>query len=318
GSELELPREDARQVTLIRKTGRCRRRRKRAAVPNQHSRPLGAAAQQPRVRRQSVCAFEPAQHLIAAQPCEPGQLREIRYARRIVAEALADLADFRGWRSTPPRRAMPRHQAHAACDQSFLEREGIHLPRVWRAIIPALESRKQALQHPGEQRIGDHRIRDLGASPLGCRQARHYAWVDIDDAPASRRRADRPAVVDFTGIGRDDVAGVAAHDAAATEPLLRAVLQESKSIGVVPVPAELLRAVDVRAVDAWERGGEDAGDVLLANVHLPILATSVRTREVVEGSHRFSLMTRAGRSMLRPYVRSPRFSGAPRESPRRA
>ena len=57
----------------------------------------------------------------------------------------------------------------------------------------------------------------------------------------------------FTWIGCDDLAGVTAHDSATTEPLLRAVLQEPESVGVVPVPAERLRAVDVRAVDAFER-----------------------------------------------------------------
>ena len=68
--------------------------------------------------------------------------------------------------------------------------------------------------------------------------------------------------MDFTGIGCDHLAGVPAHDAAATEPLLRSVFQESESVGVVPVPAELMPAVDVRAVDALERGGEDTGNVL--------------------------------------------------------
>ena len=59
--------------------------------------------------------------------------------------------------------------------------------------------------------------------------------------------------MNFTGIGCDDLAGVAAHHAAATEPLLRAVFQEPESVRVVPVPAELQRAVNVRAVDAFER-----------------------------------------------------------------
>src|SRR3989454_615598 len=74
--------------------------------------------------------------------------------------------------------------------------------------------------------------------------------------------SERPAVMDFTGIGGDDLAGVPAHDSAATEPLLRAVFQEPESVGVVPVPAELLRALDVRAVDTLERGGEDTRNVL--------------------------------------------------------
>ena len=58
--------------------------------------------------------------------------------------------------------------------------------------------------------------------------------------------------------------GVTAHDSAATEPLLRAVFQEPESVCVVPVPAELVRAVDVRAVDAFERGSQDARNVLHA------------------------------------------------------
>src|SRR2546426_7733470 len=45
--------------------------------------------------------------------------------------------------------------------------------------------------------------------------------------------SERPAVMDFTGIGGDDLAGVPAHDSAATEPLLRAVFQEPESVGVV-------------------------------------------------------------------------------------
>jgi len=77
-----------------------------------------------------------------------------------------------------------------------------------------------------------------------------------------QRRVGGPNDQPSCGISADDLAGVPAHDAADAEPLLRAVFQESESVGVVPVPAELLRAVDVRAVDALERGGEDTGNVL--------------------------------------------------------
>src|SRR5205085_7837500 len=118
----------------------------------------------------------------------------------------------------------------------------------------ALETRTETLQDPGESRISDHRVGDLSASALGCREGRHHVHIDVDDAPAARGRAERPAVMDFTRIGGDDVAGIPAHDAATTEPLMRAVFQESESVGVVPVPVELLRAVDLRAVDAFERG----------------------------------------------------------------
>src|SRR5437660_4476587 len=162
----------------------------------------------------------------------------------------------------PPHRAMPRHQAYATCDQCFLECQSIHRSRVWLAIIPALEARKQTLQRPEEHRVCDDRTGDLGVPPLRCRECRHQVHIDIDDAPAPRGRAERPAIMDFTGIRCDDVAGVPAHDAAATEPLLRAVFQEPESVGVVPVTGELLRAVDVRAVDALERGGEDTRNVL--------------------------------------------------------
>src|SRR5213078_4384377 len=151
------------------------------------------------------------------------------------------------------------------CHQRFFERQGIHWLRVWLAIVPTLETRKQTLQNPEEHRVLDHRTRDLGVPPrppLGCREGRHQVHIDIDDAPAPRGRAERPAIMDFTGIGCDDLAGVPAHDSAATEPLLRAVFQEPESVGVVPVPAELLRAVDVRAVDTLERGGEDTRNVL--------------------------------------------------------
>src|SRR3989441_1282231 len=264
GSEAELPRKHARHVTLIGETGRRRCRREGAAVTNQHPRALGAAAQQPRVRRQPIRSLEAAQHLIAAQPREPGQVCETRHSRRIVSEALADLLEVAGWRMAPPRRAMPRHQAYATCDQRFLECQGIHRSRVWRAIVPALETRKQTLQHPEEHRVCDHRAGDLGAPPpaLGRREGRHHVDVDVDDAPAPRGWAERSAIMYFTGIGCDDLAGVTAHDAAATEPLLRAVFQEPESVGVVPVPAELLRALDVRAVDTLERGGEDTRNVL--------------------------------------------------------
>src|SRR5207247_7566057 len=135
----------------------------------------------------------------------------------------------------------------------------------WRAIVPALETRKQTLEDPEEHRVFDHGARDLGVPPrppLGCPERRHQVHIDIHDAPAPRGRAERPAVMNFTGIGCDDLAGVPAHDSATTEPLLRAVFQEPESVGVVPVPAELLGAVDVRAVDAFERGGEDTRNVL--------------------------------------------------------
>src|SRR2546426_938597 len=157
---------------------------------------------------------------------------------------------------------MPRHQAYATGDQRFLECQGIQRSRVWRAIVPALETRKQTLQDPEEHRVCDHRTGDLGSPPLGCREGRHQVHIDIDDAPAPRGRAERSAIMNFTWIGCDDLAGVTAHDSATTEPLLRAVFQEPESVGVVPVPAELLRALDVRAVDTLERGGEDTRNVL--------------------------------------------------------
>src|SRR2546426_8891346 len=76
--EAELPRKDARHVALVGETGRRRCRRERSAVTNQYPRTLGAAAQQPRVGRQPIGSLESAQHLIAAQPREPGQVRETR------------------------------------------------------------------------------------------------------------------------------------------------------------------------------------------------------------------------------------------------
>src|SRR6266849_6865054 len=153
GGEAELPRKHTRHVTLVGKTGRRRRRREGAPVTNQHPRTLGAAAQQPRVGRQSIGSLEAAQDLITAQPRELGQVCETRYARRIVGEALADLLEVARWRIAPPRRAMPRHQAYATCDQRFLECQGIHRSRLCRAIVPALETRKQTLQHPDEHRV---------------------------------------------------------------------------------------------------------------------------------------------------------------------
>src|SRR6266446_379649 len=91
GGEAELPRKHARHVTLVGKTRLRCRRRERSAVTNQHSRTLGAAAQYPRVGRQPVCSLEAAQHLIATQPREPGQVCQPRHSRCIVSEALADL-----------------------------------------------------------------------------------------------------------------------------------------------------------------------------------------------------------------------------------
>src|SRR5437016_6316422 len=101
GSEPELPRKHARHVTLVGKTGRRRRRREASTVTNQHPRTLGAAAQQPRVGRQPISPLEAAQHLIATQPREQGQVRETRHPRRIVGEALADLLEVARWRSAP-------------------------------------------------------------------------------------------------------------------------------------------------------------------------------------------------------------------------
>src|SRR3989454_6856450 len=129
GREAELPRKHARHVTLVGETGLRGRRRERNAVANQHPRTLGAAAQQPRVGRQPIGSLEAAQNLIAAQSREPGQVCETRAPRRIVGEALADLLELAGWRIAPPRRAMPRHQAYATCDQRFLECQRIHRSR---------------------------------------------------------------------------------------------------------------------------------------------------------------------------------------------
>src|SRR6266567_3057895 len=83
GGEAELPRKHARHVTLVGETGRRRCRRERTAVTNQHPRTLGAAAQQPCVGRQSIGSLEAAQHLITAQPREPGQVCETGHSRRI-------------------------------------------------------------------------------------------------------------------------------------------------------------------------------------------------------------------------------------------
>ena len=101
---------------------------------------------------------------------------------------------------------MPRHQPYATCDQRFLECQGIQRSRVWRAIVPALETRKQTLEDPEEHRVFDHGARDLGVPPrparsprplLGCREGRHHVHIDIEYAPAPRGRAERPAVMNF-------------------------------------------------------------------------------------------------------------------------
>src|SRR5205809_947828 len=195
GREAELPRKHARHVTLIGETGRRRCHREGSAVTNQHPRTLGAAAQQPRVGRQPICSLEAAQNLIAAQPREPGQVCETGASRRVVSEALADLWKVAGWRIAPSRRAMPRHQAYATCDQRFLECQGIHRLRVWRATVPALETRKQTLQDLEAPSVFDHRTRELDASPLGCREGPHHVHIDIEYAPAPRGRAERPAIM---------------------------------------------------------------------------------------------------------------------------
>src|SRR2546428_10283837 len=43
----------------------------------------------------------------------------------------------------------------------------------------------------------DHRTRDLGVPGLGSREGRHHVHIDIDDAPAPRGRAERPAIMDL-------------------------------------------------------------------------------------------------------------------------
>ena len=102
---------------------------------------------------------------------------------------------------------MPRHQAYATCDQRFLERQGIHRLPVLFAAVPALETRKQTLQDSDEHRVRDHRTGDLGVPPLGRREGRHHVHIDIENAPAPRGQAERSAIVYFTGIGADDLAG---------------------------------------------------------------------------------------------------------------
>src|SRR5207253_1589718 len=182
--EAELPRKHARQVTLVGETGLRRRRREGNAVTNQHPRTLGAAAQQPRVGREPIGSLESAQNLIAAQPRELGQVCETRHARRIVGETLADLLEVRGWRIAPPRRAMPRHQAYATCDQRFLECQGIHRSRVWRAIVPALETdRKSTRLNSSHVAIPSFPTRALPISGQVCetRHARRIVGETLAD-----------------------------------------------------------------------------------------------------------------------------------------
>src|SRR5207247_9689822 len=160
-------------------------------------------------------------------------------------------------------------------------------------IVPGLDPRQQRLKDPEEHRAFEHRPGDLGVPARGCREIRHHVHVDIDDAPAARGRAERPAIMHFTGIGCDDLAGVPAHDAATTEPLLRAVFQEPESVGVVPVTGELLRAVDVRAVHACERGGEDTRNVL----HEANYTTGTNYSRACAGILRYARVPRASLRM---------------------
>src|SRR5207244_4814058 len=117
--EAELPRKYARHVTLVGETGRRRCRRERSAVTNQHPRALGAAAQEPRVRRQPIGSVEAAQHLIAAQPREPSQVCETRASRRVVSEALAERWKGGGRSIAPPPPPTTQHQPYYTCAQSF-------------------------------------------------------------------------------------------------------------------------------------------------------------------------------------------------------
>jgi hypothetical protein len=81
----------------------------------------------------------------------------------------------------------------------------------------------------------------------------------VNDAPATRGIADRPAVVNLTGVGVDDFAWIAADVAAPAPPDLRAAIDETEAIAVVPVAAEVMIAVDYRAVDAGDRQRDDSG-----------------------------------------------------------
>jgi len=99
----------------------------------------------------------------------------------------------------PRTRAMPRIR-RTQLDQRFLEFKGNRRSRVVAFCdYSSARARKQTLQRPEERSLGDDRM-VIWLRARSEREAVIKSTIDMDDAPAPRGRAERPAVLYFTGL----------------------------------------------------------------------------------------------------------------------
>src|SRR5688572_5434729 len=244
GSEAEPPHENPRHVALIGEAARRSGAGEAPAVANQAARARGALLQDVGVRRQAVRAHESPQDLISAQARYRGKLGERRRIEQIVGQALAHSAHVRGSFARCRQGAVARQDERAGIDQRFFTGER----------VAARHAAKETLRASQQLRIADDRMRDFR---LRARGRGDDVGLGVHDAPAPRRAAERPAVVDLAGIGGDEIAGVGVDAAASARGAMRAALEKPEAVRIVPVPREVLAAFDAGTVDAFPSRGHD-------------------------------------------------------------
>jgi hypothetical protein len=130
------------------------------------------------------------------------------------------------------------------------------------SLHPGVERAEEAAQGRGQRRIpADHRARD---GEIGAGARRHGAQqrgLQVEHPPAAGGTAQRTAVVHLARVGGDEVARVGPHGSAPAGGVLRAALDESDPVGLVPVAGEVPSALEPRLDDAGPGNGEDGAAV---------------------------------------------------------
>ena len=145
----------------------------------------------------------------------------------------------------------------AGPDHRFLARQ--HRVRSRRGI-PSFDSQEQLPHGPQEPGITDDRLRqaDVADSVHGVDERRHRGDLEIDHPPAARGSAERPSVMDFSRIRRDDVAGRRVHDASTAHRAMRTSFHHPETERRMPVRVVRTGTVDVRAEHARPRRSQNS------------------------------------------------------------
>ena len=166
---------------------------------------------------------------------------------------------------------MPLRQQAACVGEGLLERQRAAGVIGALRAMPFTQTIEEHVRRGPHARVVEHGMNQFEA--VASRQVfgMQHRGVErlrfrIEHSPAPRNASERAAVVDLARIRRDHLPGERLDDPAAARGRLRAEVEQSESIGVVPMPGEASIARDEGRVDTGDRRRQDHSFVQVTHV----------------------------------------------------